>query len=713
MYPVSDDYISAIQSTDRTKAIKVHIDTAFESYDFTDEDIQEGTLKIEEAAISGSTFGPGGVYAANLTLTLLNTDGRFDDTQFNGGRVMVYDGTQLANGEYEWVPLGIFNIDDVSRPTTTVTIQATDNMLLLDRPFKNVNISFPATCLQIVAQICSYCGVTLATANFYNHDYVIKERPDNDDMSCRDALSNICEIAGSFARCSRQSGAIEIVRFINPGCVIECNISGGNFTDYSSGDDISGGDFNWWNNRYRSGGVFKEPEPCVELGPDNRYNFTIDDSPITITGITFEADNKTYLIGSDYYAIKLSDNPFIQGDPTEILNLIFDCFYKFTFLPFTSDWQGNPALQPGDVIRQTDKKGNSYLTIVTNSTYAYRGSCQISAKGASQISNGYQSQSSKQFAQLQRKIYQKQQQINVLTDALSNASKMLAGMWGGHVVVGDNLPDEKYHGNIFICDNVGDDPTNPDVTKAVKVWRWNLGGFGYSENGIDGPYLSAFTADGNIVANIITASMIRTGVLQSLNGASWIDLDDGSFSFGDGALIFSKNASKLTSKSGTTWIDLLNDTFSFNSGALLYDKNGIKATHSDGSYTTLSGSGLLHHNGSTKNEYHYLMYTGKVFQQFTSQPVDYNKNHQTYGTFTVSLPAEFKNKKVAISVSLNEYDFPGDIFGSVNGIRIGTPSYDPSTGNFSASIFIKAYSPYSTEGDTYMLWSGISYTAIA
>lgn len=45
---------------------------------------------------------------------------------------------------------------------------------------------------------------------------------------------------------------------------------------------------------------------------------------------------------------------------------------------------------------------------------------------------------------------------------------------------------------------------------AQKLWRWNINGWGYSKNGVNGPYEMAATMDGSIVAN-----MIKTGVLSA------------------------------------------------------------------------------------------------------------------------------------------------------------------------------------------------------
>ena len=72
----------------------------------------------------------------------------------------------------------------------------------------------------------------------------------------------------------------------------------------------------------------------------------------------------------------------------------------------------------------------------------------------------------------------------------------------------------------------------PSIDEAVNVWRWNMGGLGFSKNGYNGPYETAITADGQIVADFITsgslvANIIKAGVIQSQDGSSWWDLESG------------------------------------------------------------------------------------------------------------------------------------------------------------------------------------------
>lgn len=108
-----------------------------------------------------------------------------------------------------------------------------------------------------------------------------------------------------------------------------------------------------------------------------------------------------------------------------------------------------------------------------------------------------------------------------LEESIEKATKLLTNALGGHVM--------KRPGELLIMDT--DDPVT-----AEKVWRWNLNGLGYSDNGINGPYRLAMTMDGQIVADFITtgtldANLIKTGTLRGRK-VEW-NLEDGTFLIGN------------------------------------------------------------------------------------------------------------------------------------------------------------------------------------
>lgn len=80
-----------------------------------------------------------------------------------------------------------------------------------------------------------------------------------------------------------------------------------------------------------------------------------------------------------------------------------------------------------------------------------------------------------------------------------------------------------------------------DPLTALKVWRWNLNGLGYSKVGINGPYEIAITMDGRIMASFIYVNklsalsadlgVVIAGKMKSSNERIQIDLDNETFDF--------------------------------------------------------------------------------------------------------------------------------------------------------------------------------------
>ena len=112
----------------------------------------------------------------------------------------------------------------------------------------------------------------------------------------------------------------------------------------------------------------------------------------------------------------------------------------------------------------------------------------------------------------------------LMNSAIEKATNRITGQRGGYVVI-NSYPETGQPYELLILDN-------PDISKAVNVWRWNMGGLGFSSNGYEGPFTTAITSGGEIVADFITsgtlvANIIKAGVLQSQDGSSYWDLETG------------------------------------------------------------------------------------------------------------------------------------------------------------------------------------------
>ena len=103
--------------------------------------------------------------------------------------------------------------------------------------------------------------------------------------------------------------------------------------------------------------------------------------------------------------------------------------------------------------------------------------------------------------------------IEAQSDLIKNLSKT------GHIYIDDN--------EIDILDKLPRD-------QARNVWRWTMGGLGFSSTGVNGAFTTAITQDGRFNADFITtgsltANLIKAGTLQDVKGLNYWNMATGEF----------------------------------------------------------------------------------------------------------------------------------------------------------------------------------------
>lgn len=148
-------------------------------------------------------------------------------------------------------------------------------------------------------------------------------------------------------------------------------------------------------------------------------------------------------------------------------------------------------------------------------------------------------QTSAAIEQTKQEIKQSSAALGVdIKKAVDEATQAITGQSGGYVVL--NPP--KNPQEILIMDA-------PTIAAAKNIWRWNSGGFGHSKNGYNGPFGTAITQDGAIVADFITAGTLRAIEIAACT------IKGGSLNINDKFIVTTEGdatvAGKVTATSGT------------------------------------------------------------------------------------------------------------------------------------------------------------------
>lgn len=161
-------------------------------------------------------------------------------------------------------------------------------------------------------------------------------------------------------------------------------------------------------------------------------------------------------------------------------------------------------------------------------------------------------------------IAQSEEQMSShMQKAIARATKLIQGGLGGHVVFNVNANGEPQE--ILIMDT-------DDITTAVNVIRMNLAGIGFSTNGYNGPFHTAWTIDGHFVADYIDtgtlhADLIKTGVLQDAAGINYWNMDTGDFRL--------TNAAKIGNSTIASVAQVVDGDAATLNSAQIYANNGI------------------------------------------------------------------------------------------------------------------------------------------
>jgi hypothetical protein len=342
VYNASELFKRAISQPSRELSIKCTIDGKV----YTDLDIQE--CSIEESILTSDDFKLGSATASTFDLTLLNMDDSLSGKSFEGKEVYVEIGAVLDrfSQPMEYVPMGTFLIEKGTKDKNIIKLTGLDKMILFEKPYVS-SIPYPATLRQILQEACSLAGVTLENKSFLNQDYIVTSPPDLENVTLRNVLEYISELACGFA-CINRSGNLGIFTFTNT----EITIDGNNF-----------------------------------------YNMNIseyDYKPINRVVIKNEVDSKE--VGTGTNIIEIVDNIFANNPTDELINNIYNSIIDFEFKPFTTTWQGNVLTAPADIINVSEKDNEVYRSFIAKQKFVYSTGlkCEIATNAKTAIQTEYQ-----------------------------------------------------------------------------------------------------------------------------------------------------------------------------------------------------------------------------------------------------------------------------------------------------------------------------------
>ena len=168
---------------------------------------------------------------------------------------------------------------------------------------------------------------------------------------------------------------------------------------------------------------------------------------------------------------------------------------------------GNFCLQSGDIITVSTTGSNLSVPIMSNS-WSYDGglSSAVTSYGVSDYTGTANNAEHSVSAQRVQNILREKKAANRVTEEIKYATDLITGATGGIIRI--NMGGNGKPAEFLIL-------SNGDIATAQRVFRLNENGLGFSQNGYNGPYETAITYDGHLVADVIAGNKISGVALES------------------------------------------------------------------------------------------------------------------------------------------------------------------------------------------------------
>ena len=319
MYNVTQTFLDKIKSYSRSFDSSITI----RDVTFTEDDII--SISLSEDVNPADSFMIGSVASNVLEIEIMNVP---ESLILDGAKVTARIGVNTGSA-FEYVPLGVFWVDEIKKDGYSIKLTCVDNMIKLEKAYFS-NLSYPASINSVVQEICTKVGIELATTLPSTQINKIE------GYTYREAISFIASFLGSFARFNRL-GKLEIVSYATTNISIE-----------------------------------------------NQFSFTTNEKPFTIGRISCQVGENILTAGSSGNEIQL-ENPIMTQTQ---LNNIYNTLKTLNYMPYDMEYEGNPALMAGDKITIVGPDDVVYNTLLMRHKISYTGGLNATGSAVGKTEQG-------------------------------------------------------------------------------------------------------------------------------------------------------------------------------------------------------------------------------------------------------------------------------------------------------------------------------------
>lgn len=346
MISTSEQYKQAMIEPSTKRILRGYIDDV----PFTGDDILAGSLKYSGKIVQNADISLGGVFVDSLSVCFLKPLTTQISRGTWKGRMISLEVGLYVDNDYEYVPLGLFKIDDAMHSATGVDVKAYSLMANFDNA-RSLSTNMTGTFYEILNMACSnsdvVLGMTQAEVEAMPNGTGTKSLySPNDCETWRDIISWVaCTMCG-FATINRQ-GELVIKSWKS---VADMNVT--------------------QDNRFNDG-----------LYSDFETYYT----GISVVNMKTEMTEYLGMPVDDGLTMNLGSNPFMQYGTesyrTEMKQNILNALQNFRYVPFSVSSFLDPSFELGDVLEMTGGRANNSLVCIMSVDYSFQKGLKLQGFG--------------------------------------------------------------------------------------------------------------------------------------------------------------------------------------------------------------------------------------------------------------------------------------------------------------------------------------------
>ena len=460
---------------------------------------------------NSSSFPVGNTICKSMKLSLDNTADQWRDYYFFKAKVTAFLKMVFSDGKTETIKKGTYTITTPEQYGEILEFTGLDDMYKANDTYTS-KLQLPQDAFTLLRDACATLGISMGFSSMTHGNVTIQSVPDN--MTFRQLIGWIAMLDSANARID-VDGNLQFIQWdfasvsVDYGAEVDSDgyvLFGKSAID---SDEYVAPEGGWYVN---SDGYLTLREGIIG-NPQRLRDYisspTLSSDDIIITGIKLKNSENSVMYGKDGYVLELQNELVEDADLQTVASWIGDSLIGARFRSLSGDLIYNPLSEFGDMAFTYDRKGNKYITPITDISSSLNGITHIKTKAEDPVrgSSKFLSNADKALVAAKKLIRKETKARELAVDNLQKALKDGSGMYETNVLQDDGSTITYLH----------DKPTLEESKNIIKLTSNAIGVS--NDGGKTYPY--GFILDGSLITRLlyaegINADYIDSGTLKSI-----------------------------------------------------------------------------------------------------------------------------------------------------------------------------------------------------